>query len=179
MKSIRQATYALFMTFMITSTYQCSSSKQFASQSTTPIPLQQKPTFKLNEVVFQEWYAGIKVGGTGFNIFLPNITNDENIVFENIYFRNLEGKINKGNGFYSAVLKNPSPYYTWEYPEKPKDYPFDLTANECVVSYIENSERKYIKINTLKEKAGAYYENGHPSIYGGKPVDAVATVEKD
>lgn len=177
MKLIKQATYALFMTFLILSTYQCSSSKQATLHSN--IALQPKPTFQLSEVVFQEWYAGIKVGGTGFNIFLPNVTNDNNVVLENIYFRNLEGKLQKRNGIYISVLKNPAPYYTWEYPEKPKDYPFDLTANECVVSYIENNERKYVKITKLNEKAGTYYENGHPSIYGGNPIDALAKVEED
>lgn len=178
MKLIRQATYALFMTFLVLSTYQCSSSKQAALQ-TNQIALQEKPTFQIDEVVFQEWYAGIKVGGTGFNIFLPNITNDNNITLENVYFRNLQGKIVKGDGFYTAVLKNPSPYYTWEYPEKPADYPFDLKENECVISYIENSQRKYFKTTTLNEKAGAYYENGHPSIYEGEPANAIATVEED
>lgn len=179
MKLLKRATYALFLTALGLSTYQCSSPQQAVAAQATPIALQEKPVFQFDEVVFQEWYAGINVGGTGFNVFLPNITNDENVVLENVYFRNLTGKLVKGKGMYSATLKNKSPYYTWEYPEKPADYPFDLTANECVISYKENGVLKYLKVASLNEKAGTYYENGPPSIYDSSPNSVIATVDED
>ncbi len=150
--------------------------KILKSQEST---FQEQPSFQLNDAHFQEWYAGIKVGGTGFNIILPNITNDENIVFQNVYFRNLTGKVIKGKGKYSATLKNSSPDYTWEYPEKPADYPFDLTPDECVISYKENGQLKYLKIAALTEKAGAYYENGPPLIYDSSPNSVLATVDDE
>ncbi|MCK7589559.1 hypothetical protein M0G43_03125 [Subsaxibacter sp. CAU 1640] len=155
------------------------SNAQSKAISNTVTSFQEHPTFKLNEVNFQEWYAGINVGGTGFNVFLPNITNDENVVLENVYFRNLTGKLVKGKGMYSATLKNKSTDYTWKYPEKPADYPFDLGADECVISYKENGVTKYIKIASLSEKAGTYYENGPPSIYENTSNSAVATVDQD
>jgi hypothetical protein len=56
-------------------------------------------------VSFQEWYAGIKVGGTGINIFVPISDEADNVSIENIYFRNLQGRLVKSNGKYMAVLK--------------------------------------------------------------------------
>ena len=141
--------------------------------------LQNNASFQLNEVNFQEWYAGIKVGGTGFNIVLPNITNDDNVVLETVYFRNLTGKLVKGKGKYSATLKNSSLDYTWDYPEKPSDYPFDLSPNECVISYKEDGQLKYMKVATLTEKAGAYYENGPPLIYESASNSILATVDEE
>ncbi|MEZ4792928.1 MAG: hypothetical protein R2783_05560 [Gelidibacter sp.] len=181
MNLLKKATNAIFLTVFVLTAFNCSSPKQMISQDkpVSKIALQNKPVFKIDQIQFQEWYAGIKVGGTGFNIFLPNITNDENVVLETVYFRNLKGKLVKGKGMYSAILKNSSPYYTWEYPEKPADYPFDLTPNECVISYNENGETKYIKIAALTEKAGTYYENGPPSIYENEPSSVIATVEED
>lgn len=179
MKLLKKATNAIFLSAIVACTFNCSSSKQMISQPKPTIVLQEKPIFGLEQVQFQEWYAGIKVGGTGLNVFLPNVTNDENVVFETIYFRNLSGKITKGKGQYSAILKNSSQNYTWEYPVKPADYPFDLSPNECVISYKEKGELKYLKIASLQEKAGTYYENGPPLIYQSEPASIMATVEED
>jgi hypothetical protein len=171
MNLLKKATNATFLCLIFFGCFHCSGQKQ--------IVIDEQATFQLNEVNFQEWFAGIKVGGTGFNIFLPNITNDEHVVLETIYFRNLTGNLVKGKGIYSATLKNSSPYYTWQYPEKPKDYPFDLGPDECVISYKENGQTKYVKIASLVEKAGTYYENGPPSIYEDSSNSSVATIEED
>ena len=181
MNLLKKAMNATILTVFVLSAFNCSSPKQMISQekSNTKISLQEKTTFQFDQIQFQEWYAGINVGGTGFNIFLPNIINDENVVLENVYFRNLTGKLVKGKGMYSANLKNNSLDYTFEYPVKPADYPFDLKPNECVISYKENGQIKYTKIASLEEKAGTYYENGPPSIYNNSPSSVIATVEED
>lgn len=171
MKLISRIAYALFMTMLVTSSYQCSSQKNTVLQTQTEV--------KINEIVFQEWYAGIKVGGTGFNIFIPNLTSNDKITFEKVYFRNLQGELVQDKGMFTAVLANSSPFYTWEYPEKPEDYPFDLAPNECVITYTENGELKHVRIANVSEKAGTYYENGHPSIYAGDTTPVFATVEED
>ena len=179
MNLLKKATNAIFL-FVIIMSPICMISQTEATKSTEPtIVLQDKPVFNLNQVQFQEWYAGIKVGGTGMNVFLPNVTNDDNVVFETVYFRNLSGKITKGKGQYSAILKNSSQNYTWEYPEKPADYPFDLGPNECVISYKEQGQLKYLKIASVEERAGTYYENGPPSIYENAPSSVIATVDED
>lgn len=159
MKLLRKASLIIVLTIVFSSTYQCSSSKAVTQSFEEPSSFEVKP------VVFQEWYAGIKVGGTGMNVFVPVVDKPENVTLEKIYFRNLEGKLVEQGNKYLALLKNPSPYYTFEKPEKPADYPFDLNDEECVISYKENGVLKHMKIAQVHEVAGTYYENGPPTIY--------------
>lgn len=181
MNLLKKAMNAIVLTVFVSTLYQCATQKHIVSDEApiSKIILEEKPIFQLADVDFQEWYAGIKVGGTGFNILLSNISNDENVTLETVYFRNLTGQLVKGKGMYSAILKNSSPYYTWEYPTKPADYPFDLKPNECVISYKEGGVTKFYKIASLIEKAGTYYENGPPSIYVSPSTKAVAAVEEN
>lgn len=170
MKSIKKATYAILLTIIFSGSTQ-SFSQEVVTLETTPV-------LQLDQVQFQEWFAGIKVGGTGINMFFPNIKANKDIHLETVYFRNMKGKLQKGKAMYMAVLKNDSPYYTWQPAKKPADYPFDLKDNECVISYVENGTTKYLKIANLDEKAGTYYENGHPSIYENRTTTSMATVEE-
>ena len=88
MKLLKKATYAIvfFVTFAFT--FQCASPK-VASTAT----FEEQAPFKVKPVYFQEWYAGIKVGGTGMNIFLPISEVSENVEIERVYFRNLTGEL--------------------------------------------------------------------------------------
>lgn len=172
MKLLRKATYAIVVAVVMSSTFQCSSSK------VTTTLFEEQPTFKHDPVYFQEWYAGIKVGGTGINLFFPNLNNDNSVELDSVYFRNLKGKLVKGNGRYMATIKNDSPYYTFKVQEKSDDYPFTLALNECVISYTENGKKKYFKITNLDERAGTYYENGPPSIYEQGRTKGLATVDE-
>ncbi len=180
MNLAKYSTNSILLVFLLF-TLCCTAQKRSNSKvkEIEKITFQNEPIFKFDKVQFQEWYAGIKVGGTGFTIFFPNLTNDETIVFEKIYFRNLIGSLVKGKGMYISTLKNNSPFYTWEYPKKPSDYPFDLLPDECIISYKENGQLKYTKITSLDEKAGTYYENGPPSVYDSSPHTIIATVEDD
>jgi hypothetical protein len=130
-------------------------------------------------VYFQEWYAGIDIGGTGYRVFVPVVNKKEDIKLENLYFRNLEAKLLNEDGRYTATLKNPSTTYTFTKPEKPSDYPFDLKDNECVISYNENGKTKFHKIRIVAELAGAYYENGAPSISSQRKSATLATLDED
>lgn len=134
-----------------------------------PVPaLEESSSFKVKTIAFQEWYAGIKVGGTGINVFVPVVNKADHIKIDSVYFRNLKGKLVSNHGRYTAVLKNKSPYYTFKIAEKDADFPFTLANNECAISYIEDGEVKYLKVTDLSEKRGTYYENGPPLIYERK-----------
>ncbi|WP_026754319.1 hypothetical protein [Sediminibacter sp. Hel_I_10] len=172
MKLLKQAFCATVFTIVFSSAFNMSHAQGSLS-------LQAQSSVKFDAVYFQEWYAGIKVGGTGFNIFLPNVNKNQDIVMQDVYFRNLKGKLNKVKDKYVATLKNPSPHYTFKTPEKPKDYPFDLKDSECVISYLENGQTKYLKIAVLNERAGTYYENGPPSIYDDPSSRGLATLDSD
>ncbi|NRD18494.1 hypothetical protein HNV08_00425 [Winogradskyella eckloniae] len=126
---------------------------------------QESTAFKVKTISFQEWYAGIKIGGTGMNVFVPIVNKGDHIKIDSVYFRNLKAKLVEDSGRYTAVLKNKSPYYTFKKAEKDPDFPFTLEDNECAISFVENGEVKYVKVSDLNEKRGVYYENGPPKIY--------------
>ncbi|WP_178991257.1 hypothetical protein [Winogradskyella schleiferi] len=137
-------------------------------------------TFKVKTISYQEWYAGIKVGGTGLNVFVPIVNKEEHIKIDSVYFRNLKAKLVENYGRYTAVLKNKSPYYTFKKTEKDDNFPFTLGDNECAISYVENGVVKYLKVTDMSEKAGTYYENGPPSIYENTAITVAArNDEKD
>ncbi|MFK7834374.1 MAG: hypothetical protein AB8B52_13955 [Winogradskyella sp.] len=139
-------------------------SEEPSKLKTIPI-FQESTSFKVKTIAFQDWYAGIKVGGTGINVFVPVVNKGEHIKIDSVYFRNLKGKLVSSHGRYTAVLKNKSPNYTFTIAKKDDDFPFTLGINECAISYIENGEVKYLKVSDLTEKRGVYYENGPPPIY--------------
>jgi hypothetical protein len=174
MKLLKKATYAIVFAFIYSFSFQCAGQK-----ATTATTFQEQAPFKVKPVYFQEWYAGIKVGGTGINIFLPITDVAENVKIDRVYFRNLTGELSKKDGKYFALLKNKSPHYTFTKSKAPADYPFKLKDNECVVSYTENSATKYLKIATLNEVAGTYYENGPPSIYLRGHASGMASLDEE
>ncbi|WP_299524293.1 hypothetical protein [Winogradskyella sp.] len=173
MEKLKKAIYAIVFVISLLLTFQCASSK------VADVKFEEQTPFTVKPVIFQEWYAGIKVGGTGINVFIPISDVNKGIVFDEIYFRNLKGKLVKKNEEYMAVLKNPSRHYTFKVAEKPSDYPFNLDKDECVISYIENGQTKYHKIKTLNEVAGTYYENGPPTIYTRSSSDGMASLDEN
>ena len=160
MKLLKKATYSIVLAVFISFTFQCSSSKVVADNT------YDKPTsFKVKPVHFQEWYAGIKVGGSGLNVFVPIASKSDNITIDSVYFRNLKGKLIQKNDRYVARLRNNSPHDTVEKSEKGFDYPFVLSDNECAISYVENGQMQYLIVTKVSEIDGIYYQNGPPSIY--------------
>jgi len=160
MKLLKKAPYAIVFTAIFVSTFQCASSREIGSAT-----FEEQAPFKVKPVYFQEWYAGIKVGGTGINIFLPITDVAENIEIDRVYFRNLSAKLTKKDGKYMSLLKNKSPNSKFKSTEASANYPFTLSDNECAISYIENRRTKYLKIVGINQVAATYHKNGLPSIY--------------
>ncbi|WP_299114772.1 hypothetical protein [uncultured Winogradskyella sp.] len=173
MKNLKKATCAIVFAVAISFTFQC------ATPKVATTTFEQQTPFKVKPVFFQEWYAGIKVGGTGINIFIPISDVEQDIAFDEVFFRNLRGKLTKKEEEYMSVLKHPSRHYTFQKAEKPNDYPFDLKDNECVISYIENGQTKYYKIIALNEVAGTYYEDGPPSVYAQSTSSGMASLDEE
>lgn len=173
MKKLKKAFFAIVCAIAFSTTFQCAS--QIAKNQTFEL----NTPFKVRPVVYQEWYAGIDVGGTGINVFIPISDVKEDITFNEVYFRNLKGELVSEKGKYMAVLKNPSKHYTFKKAEKPADYPFDLKDNECVLSYTQNGKIKYHKIVALNEVAGTYYKDGPPSIYSKNSSNGMASLDEE
>lgn len=175
MKLLKKIASTIVFAGLIATTFQCTSSKEVIPTTT----FEQPTAFKVQPVYFQEWYAGIKVGGTGINVFVPIENENPNILLDSVYFRNLKGKLIKKDGKYVAILENASKLYTFKKSEKPADYPFTLKDSECAISYIEKGTTKYFKVGGLNEVAGAYYENGPPSIYENSSSEVLATTDDE
>ncbi len=172
MNLLKKATNAVFLAVIAFSCFQCASPKvAVASNEIKELKLD-------NPIVFQEWYAGIKVGGTGVNMFIPKFDANPNIQLDSVYFRNMKGKPINKDTMYSVVLKNDSPNYVPN-PSNAQTNPFNLTGDECVIRYTENGQAKYLKIVSIVEKAGTYYENGPPSIYENDSSTIIATTEEE
>jgi hypothetical protein len=172
MNLLKKSMNAALFAVIVSSTFHCNSQVVAVNSKGTSELTLQKP------VLFQEWYAGINIGGTGINMFIPKFDAKRKILVDSVYFRNMKGKLVSKDTMYSAVLKNDSPYYVPN-PSNAQTNPFNLTPNECMIKYSENGQIKYLKIVSIVEKAGTYYENGPPSIYESSPTSILATVEED
>ena len=173
MRTLKSLVRIIVCLVAISTTFQCASSKVAEPQFEEQAPFVVKP------VSFQEWYAGIKVGGTGINVFIPISKVKNDVEINDVYFRNLQGKLTKSKDQYTAILKNPSRHYTFKKAERPADFPFTLSDYDCAISYTENGQIKYYKITGLSEGAGTYYENGPPSIYVRPISTRLATVDDE
>ncbi len=172
MKLLKKAMNAVIFAAIISSTFQCTSTK-------LAVAPKEISELKLEEpIFFQEWYAGIKVGGTGVNLFIPKFKTKPNIQADSVFFRNMKGKLVDRDAMYSVVLKNDSKNYVPNQSNKETN-PFNLKGDECIVRYTENGQTKYLKIASAVEKAGTYYENGPPSIYQNIPSNIIATVDEE
>ncbi len=160
--TLSSPTFKFLILLVITMTFSnCSSSK---------IKFQEDAPLEHNRPYFQEWVAGIKDGGSGVNIYFPNLVTKNNTKVDSVFFRKMKGKLRNGKASYFATLKKPIPQDITmsgdsksEYGNKLPEFPFELKNNECVISYIEGGETKYVKIANLKEKAGEYYPSSPPN----------------
>ncbi|MCA0131331.1 hypothetical protein [Winogradskyella alexanderae] len=170
MNKLLKTAWTLGILLTVSLLYHCGSPK-------TATVFQEQTEFKIKKVYFQEWYAGIDVGGTGVNIFVPVANKPDYIQIDSVFFRNLKGKLEEKGGRYTAILKNKSKEYVFNPNYNSSQYPFKIRNNECVISYVEKGEIKYLKVQQPKEFAGTYYENGAPSKYSRPKADGLATLD--
>lgn len=173
MKSLKKVTFTMVLAAIMFTTFLCS------GQKGTTLVLEKQIPFTIKPVQFQEWYAGIKIGATGLNVYIPIANQAQNVTIDRIYFRNLVGKLEMKEDQYVAVLKNTHSQYTFKKSKRPKDYPFTLLDYECVISYLENDVRKYYKIKQLNEVVGIYYEKGPPSLFLKQTRSSMADLDSD
>lgn len=160
-------TNAFLMALVTISFTQCSSAQKF--QESTP--------FKIGDVYFQKWVAGVDGGSSGVNLFIP--TEESSMKLDSVYFRGksvkLEVKKDVGilyiGRFKSTfnqkqdIILTDEPYgeYGNIVPEIPKKIPFDLKPSECVISYRVNELTQYFKIESIIEKPMISYPSAPPN----------------
>lgn len=163
MKYLNTACYVLVAASFFLINVQCTASE---------IAFQEESSLNPHNSYYQEWYAGIKVGGSGINIIFPNLNGEKSVVLDSVYFRRMKGKLVEGRSMYSSILKRPSKYYkdvSVYYKDdktlnKQVDFPFNLKQDECVISYFEDGKKKFLKVESIKERKGLYYKDGPPLV---------------
>lgn len=145
------------------------------SQCSSAKDLQKKAPVEMEQVYFQKWVAGVEGGGAGLNLFIP--VKDSSVKLDSVYFRGKGTKldIKPGENLYvgrfisdfnkpkdMVVHADPKKEYGNEMPEIPKEIPFKLKDDECVVSYADRGKTKYFKIENIVEKDMLAYPSAPP-----------------
>ncbi|MGS2725651.1 hypothetical protein ACU8DI_03510 [Psychroserpens sp. BH13MA-6] len=124
--------------------------------------LQKTAPFQYTRAYFQYWTAPIKIGSSGINLHIANLTPNNNVVIDSVFFRNMKGRLVPGKGKYFCQLIKRKPIAEGHTLMTLSDFPFDISNRDCVVSYRVEGETKYVKVANLIENEGVYYESGVP-----------------
>ncbi|MFL0352929.1 hypothetical protein [Xanthomarina sp. GH4-25] len=167
MKNKKQFLGFIFMAVILISFTQCSSAQK--------LQLQENVSFELGQVTFQRWVAGVQGGGSGIHMLINVVSNKNNVIFDSVYFRGYQTKIEIGKIDYIANFKtdlnqredlimseNGKEEFGNESPIKEANFPFKIADNECVISYLEKGTTKYLKVNNLVEKPKEDYPSAPP-----------------
>jgi hypothetical protein len=130
-------------------------SNAFKLQKTAPI--------QYSRAYFQHWTSAIKIGSSGINVHIANLTPANNVIIDSVYFRKLKGRLLPEKGKYVCQLVKRRPISEGHELNTMKEFPFKISNRECVISYRENGETKYFKISNLIENEGVYYKDGPPN----------------
>ena len=145
-----------------------------AGSKNTNLVLQESTPFTITGAYYQDWIAGVKGGGSGTHLYfsIENMNSDIEIV--DVYFRKQQQKAtNTKENQYQVPFSNDlnrgdtildSNPIKEAQNEVPKAIPFSLENNEAVLSYLQNGEKKYVKIPDLQEKPVLAYPSANPNL---------------
>jgi len=178
MKVVKNISNLIVMLIVLACFSQCTSSKtvnEEITQEKNSLEFQEIVLFEIKQVQFQKWAAGIQGGGTGYHMYIDVVSNKDHVIFDSIYFRGLQAKIQIGKMNYFATLNSkvnkktdiemsndPNAEYGNKAPNIILKFPFELKDDECAISYIEKEETKYFKIEGLNEKPALNYPSTLP-----------------
>jgi len=176
MRFIKTSILSLLLLFFMTSFSNCSSTKETNNQvkKVTMQDLQEKPSFTLGQSFYKHWVAGVKGGGSGIHLQIEVTSNDNNVVFDSVYFRTMKSALEPIKAGYVAnfntnantredIIMSTDKHaeYANQLPDT-ADFPFQLKDNECVISYVEDNSTKYFKIENLVKKSRDEYPSAPP-----------------
>ncbi len=147
------------------------------SQCSTAQKLEKKAPDDLGEVYAQKWVAGVKGAGSGINVFIP--VKDASVVLDSMFFRGQKVKM--------EFIKGENPLYVGRFktglnkqndiilssdmyeesknklPEINDPIPFELSDDECVISYAKEGKTMYYKISNIKMEQPIHYPSAPPN----------------
>jgi len=161
MKFLKNIWSLSLLSLSVISFSQCSSTKKL--QNSTP--------FEIGNAYYQNWFSGVKGGGSGTNLYIPIISNPNNIMLDSAYFRGNQvklefkndtifiGHLKKSTNKKPDIIMSSEPFaeYGNQVPELHKRIHFELKEGECVISYNFKNKTRYFKINKVIEKEPKHY----------------------
>ena len=132
-------------------------------QEKNTIEFEQNPPFKINEVYFQKWVAGIEEGGTGTNFHILFTEINEGVVIEKIFFKEIEATLQQSyidsNVFSASLQQNTNRDIIMDSNSineakntPPAPFQFNLKDNEAILQYKIKDKIKFYKILNVSEK---------------------------
>ncbi len=132
--------------------------------------------FEMGQATCQSWTGGRPESGSGIKLEIPVLSeNMDNMKMQQAFFRGKIADINlesrEGNWIATAnfmkvnsekqdiIMHEDAKQEVGNQPPKLQEkFPFEISADECVVSYIEGNRIKYFKIEGVKEKKPLLYQ---------------------
>lgn len=126
--------------------------------------LEQQPPFKITKTFYTTWVGGQPgVKGYTFQVEIDN----SNSVLDSVFFRNMKAKLKKDTSTSKSVYigtfilpnrmkdyilhRDPKKEVGNELPHISEKIPFQLNANEAVLSYLVGNRTSYYKITNVVE----------------------------
>lgn len=131
---------------------------------------EKNPPFKVTGATYNNWVGG-QQGVSGIRVII-GYTAAETPSFKNIYFYGKEAKIEMQEkdgktylfGYIDTSTRQEKDRILDEDPKKEmnntlpeKKLPFILKENEAVVSYMEGTKQKFVKVENLKQTETDFY----------------------
>jgi len=147
---------------------QCTSTKK-TMEITKTIELTKE---SISEVYYQKWVAGVRGGGSGTDLYISKSAVDNKQLIT-AYFMNKVVDFDvttKESSMYIARFKGAANQiydtnmeseaineYGNKAPVEKTQFPFKLSTNEAVVSYLENNVLTYLKLTNIPKKESLAY----------------------
>lgn len=152
----------LLIIFCVILINSCSSAQ--SKVSNTKFEIQENVSFKIDNIQFQRWIAGVQGGGSGYHIYIAIHENKNHVTFDSIYYKGYAAKIKVGKMGCFANIKTPlnqkntqtmSGEKGEEYGNTPKITSktiYSFGKNSCVIRYTEQGKVLYYKYNQMLKK---------------------------
>lgn len=129
--------------------------------------LQEKPPVAFEQAFYITSSKADKNSGTDLQLFIPvNAYDDREVALDSVYFRGKKAKLEKltnNENVYTAYFEtakkgdiimssDPREEYGNQAPIIPKDFPFELKADEAIISFEKGGKTGYYKITGIQEK---------------------------
>lgn len=167
MKSLKYISSLVLLLVLMVSFSQCSTAQK----------LQKEAPVEFGQVYAQKWVSGVQGGGSGINVFIP--VDNNSVAFDSIFFRGQKAKLKfneSGQNLYIGRFRTEfnqkkdiilssdmSEESKNKLPQLKEELPFELSENECVISYHKNNETLYYKISNIKIKQPLHYPSAPPN----------------